>query len=73
MLEKPGSHPYLLEERAWVDASAVELALEGQEILAVVLLERVGARGAGADAQLRGDVLPRLVLGALQMTGEEAF
>ena len=50
-----------------VDAAAVELALEGQEVLAVVLLERVGARGAGADAQLSRDVLPRLVLGALQM------
>ena len=58
----------LLEERARVDAAAVELTLEGQEILAVVLLERVGAGGAGADAQRRRDVLPRLVLGALQMT-----
>ncbi len=53
-------------ERRRVHPAAVELALEGEQVLGVVLLERVGAAGGGADAKLGGDVLPRLVFCALE-------
>lgn len=47
----------------------LKVALEGQQVLAVVLLEGVGAAAAGADPQLRGDILPRFLVGALKQGG----
>ncbi len=42
------------------------MALERQKVFSVMLLEGVSSGRGGADAQLRRDVLPRLVLRRLQ-------
>ena len=42
------------------------MTLVRQQVLAVVLLQGVRPRGGRTDAQLGCDVLPRLLVGALQ-------
>ena len=49
-----------------IHTSSVEMALERQEVFSVMLLEGVSSGRGGADAQLRRDVLPRLVLRRLE-------
>ena len=42
------------------------MALKGQQVLAIVLLQGVRSRGGRPDAQLGSDVLPSFLVGALQ-------
>lgn len=48
-----------------IHTASVEMALERQKVFSVMLLEGVSSGRGCADAQLRRDVLPRLVLRCL--------
>lgn len=51
----------LVDDGLRVDAAAVEVALVRQQVLGVVLAQRVRGRRRRADAQQPRDVLPRFV------------
>lgn len=66
LLLRAGLH--LGDDRARIDPAAVKLALERQQILGVVLPQRVRRTAAGTDSQHSGNVLPRFALGNLKKT-----
>ena len=57
----------LCKDWSRIDAAPLKVALKGQQVLAVVLLEGVGPTGAGPDPELGRDVLPGLLVGALNI------
>ena len=59
---------HLGEDGGRVDTPSLKVALEGEQVLAVVLLKGVGPAGAGPYPQLRRYVLPRLLVRALKHT-----
>ncbi len=58
---------HLGQDGARIHAPSVEVALEGEKVLAVVLLQGVGSTGGGPDAQLGSDVLPCFVFCSLEI------
>jgi hypothetical protein len=55
------------QDGARVHAPSVEVALEGEKVFAVVLLQGVGSARGGPDAQLGSNVLPCFVFCSLEI------
>ena len=57
---------YLSKDGRGIDTPALKVTLVGEQVLAVVLLQRVGSARARSDTQLGRDVLPCLLVRALK-------
>lgn len=62
---------HLFEDWARIQATPVELAFVCQEVLSVMLFQRVSSTGRGSDAELCCNVLPSFVLRGLEGNKEE--
>ena len=54
------------QDRTWIHSASIEVTLEGQEIFSVMFFKSVSSARGCTDTQLRCDVLPRFIFGALK-------